>query len=553
VYSSHHLSRKHSAGGRISITAPVARRSATRQSLPARPAGRCACGGGCPHCQIATSNPLTAGPGNDAFEQEANRVADSVTSSPGAVGRSQRVASAKPTPVQREASPNAAPGSAPPSVNRAIGSGGKPLPDSIRSAFEPRFGHDFSGVRIHTDSQAARSAADVQANAYTVGRDIVFGAGKFAPDSTPGRHLLAHELTHVVQQDKAQVSGAIQRQPATGQDAPVAPRSPADLKGSGYHVIIVGSPGEAEVKNQHPYQFADAAKEQGTGFPTVWLVERSGYENGGVSLDGVTARAGGAPVFWITESTSLATLIGQFPNGSIASMDAYSHGLPGLLALRHGWPGQKDYGLTTGQAKSLSPASFAPDATISFDSCNSATGDEDSLAQSVANSTQRAVRGWTGRTSYRKVNAGTGGVVASEIMPSFPHVDTTELGSQLIGRYPRPVIVAPESSPGDFSSWYSITARLPQTRKFQVKSGQSVKVNISAQSEYTGVQGLSIYVLLNREVNNWFDDEIGESRRFAIGTSTTEEWTNLDAGTYYVEIYHLHGVLVTGSISVSIR
>ena len=66
---------------------------------------------------------------------------------------------------------------------------------------EPRFGHDFADVRVHTDGDAAQSACDVNANAYTVGHDIVFGANRFAPGTSYGRRLLAHELTHVVQSD----------------------------------------------------------------------------------------------------------------------------------------------------------------------------------------------------------------------------------------------------------------------------------------------------------------------------------------------------------------
>ncbi len=67
---------------------------------------------------------------------------------------------------------------------------------------EPRFGHDFSQVRIHTDERAAETARAVNALAYTVGRDVVFGAGQYAPQTDEGRRLLAHELTHVVQQWK---------------------------------------------------------------------------------------------------------------------------------------------------------------------------------------------------------------------------------------------------------------------------------------------------------------------------------------------------------------
>jgi hypothetical protein len=89
---------------------------------------------------------------------------------------------------------------APPIVHDVLCSPGQPLSTAARSLMEPRFGHDFGRVRIHTDAWAADSAAAVGALAYTVGPDIVFGAGQFAPESAEGRALLAHELAHVVQQ-----------------------------------------------------------------------------------------------------------------------------------------------------------------------------------------------------------------------------------------------------------------------------------------------------------------------------------------------------------------
>ncbi len=83
---------------------------------------------------------------------------------------------------------------------RAAGRGGRPMPKEVRSDFERRFGHDFRAVRIHDDSEATAAARAVQARAYTFGRDIVFGSGEYAPATTEGRRLLAHELVHVVQQ-----------------------------------------------------------------------------------------------------------------------------------------------------------------------------------------------------------------------------------------------------------------------------------------------------------------------------------------------------------------
>lgn len=78
--------------------------------------------------------------------------------------------------------------------------GGMPLNESARTFFEPRFGQDFSAVRIHTDAQAAETAHAINALAYTHGSDIVFAQGRFQPESDAGKRLLAHELAHVVQQ-----------------------------------------------------------------------------------------------------------------------------------------------------------------------------------------------------------------------------------------------------------------------------------------------------------------------------------------------------------------
>ncbi len=89
--------------------------------------------------------------------------------------------------------------------------GGQPLPESARAFYEPRFGADFSGVRVHTGSHAAETAGSINARAFTVGNNIAFGGGQFAPGSQEGRKLLAHELTHVLQQSGA--TAAVQETP----------------------------------------------------------------------------------------------------------------------------------------------------------------------------------------------------------------------------------------------------------------------------------------------------------------------------------------------------
>ena len=91
-------------------------------------------------------------------------------------------------------------GEAPASVHAALRPAGQPLDAATRAFFEPRFGRDFSHVRVHTGPAAAASAAAIAARAYTVGEHIAFAEGAYAPGSESGRRLLAHELTHVAQQ-----------------------------------------------------------------------------------------------------------------------------------------------------------------------------------------------------------------------------------------------------------------------------------------------------------------------------------------------------------------
>ena len=147
---------------------------------------------------------------SDPYEQEADRVAEQVMRMPALVVQRQCAACAaggppcptcqdEPITVSRKAHGSAG-GEAPPSVHSVLASPGQPLPASTRAFFEPRLGQDLRHVRVHTDGHAQQSAQDVSALAYTVGSHVVFDAGRYAPHSTEGQRLLAHELTHVVQQ-----------------------------------------------------------------------------------------------------------------------------------------------------------------------------------------------------------------------------------------------------------------------------------------------------------------------------------------------------------------
>ena len=196
---------------------------------------KCACGGTvvaggeCAECRnkrLQTKPPVNQ-PG-DRLEQEADRMADSVIR-----GRKQTpvLSSYSLGALQRD-QPNTSSAStrAQPIVHEVLGEPGQPLDSSTRAFMEPRFGHDFGNVRVHFDARAAASARSVNALAYTVGHDIVFSDGAFAPDDPSGRSLLAHELTHVVQQSGAHTAqGQLQRQPdeTSTKESPPAKTPPA--------------------------------------------------------------------------------------------------------------------------------------------------------------------------------------------------------------------------------------------------------------------------------------------------------------------------------------
>src|SRR5690349_7531304 len=109
--------------------------------------------------------------------------------------------------LQRRAVNSVESSSAPPVVHDVLHTSGQPLDRGTRDFFESSFGHDFSQVRVHADEQAASAANAVFARAYTVGNHIAFAAGEYTPSTPQGRKLLAHELTHVVQQGISNQSG----------------------------------------------------------------------------------------------------------------------------------------------------------------------------------------------------------------------------------------------------------------------------------------------------------------------------------------------------------
>jgi hypothetical protein len=169
----------------------------------------------------------------DAFEQEADRVAEQVMRTPdlqvirrkcacGESGTCEECMQTAPM-VQRNATTNAGGAEAPQIVNEVLRSPGQPLDAATRSFMEPRFGYDFSRVRVHTDARAVESARAVNALAYTVGQDLVFNHGHYKPGTLDGKRLLAHELTHVAQG----FDDSIRRKGKTAGDVPRLEFEPA--------------------------------------------------------------------------------------------------------------------------------------------------------------------------------------------------------------------------------------------------------------------------------------------------------------------------------------
>lgn len=186
---------------------------------------------------------LRIGQPNDRYEQEADRVAGQVMQMPdptlelkhtrGEVGPpcGEENIKVRGKFIQAKQAGSQTPQTSPglETQVRSLRGGGRPLPTPLSSFFEPRFGYDFDQVRIHTGARAVEAARAVNAKAFTIGRDIVFGTGQYKPETAQGTRLLAHELMHVVQQDVGQQGGAqpqIQRQDDGPESRPSPPGPP---------------------------------------------------------------------------------------------------------------------------------------------------------------------------------------------------------------------------------------------------------------------------------------------------------------------------------------
>ena len=200
----------------------------------------------------AIQTKLVVGSVDDPLEHEADRMADRVmrmstplTSADEAIQRKcdackEEEPSGK-IRAKRSGASEFSGAEAPAAVSEVLNSPGAPLDASARAFFEPRFVRDFSRVRIHADNRAARSARGIGARAYAVGHHIAFAEGQYAPGSDLGRHLLAHELTHTIQQGASRIrrcDGAMQQEDeAAADNGGETPRFEEEAAGAAEQVV----------------------------------------------------------------------------------------------------------------------------------------------------------------------------------------------------------------------------------------------------------------------------------------------------------------------------
>lgn len=210
---------------------------------------------------------LALGTPADPLEQDADQVAERVTDmadvwpplgSARDHGRAEPADNPAPIRGKSAASADAGLMDVPATVHAVLRAAGRPLDPATLGFFEPRFRYGFGGVRVHTGPSAQAAAAELGALAFTAGRHLVFGAGQFAPGTPTGDRLLAHELTHVVQQGRASPSATvsaapeIRRQPNPKSPSQLAdPIAPSDLPDFGFNAIgpeFTGVPQEPDIR-----------------------------------------------------------------------------------------------------------------------------------------------------------------------------------------------------------------------------------------------------------------------------------------------------------------
>ena len=331
------------AAQRFALTCPL--------SLPGP--GLCPFGGICHACPPRTQAKLKISQPGDRYEKEANRIADLVMRTPEPRMRRQSeseetVIQPKPqapqiTPlIQRQVGPEeeeeeiqtkAVPGGITVLAPRiqaqinALRGGGQPLSASARAFFEPLFGYDFSGVRIHTDTQAAETARTLNAQAFTIGRDVVFGSGQYVPWTINGKRLLAHELTHVIQND-----GKIRRQPAQPRRRDPEVESPQEVQWSRQSMGGIWGPEQLSIaKARRRWRICEATEDMRADVAFGWLL--CNFEVGSANLNSTKKFH-----MFLSQITAQAR---SYLRWNIGGLPLYSKAYIGILG-RHSKSGKAD-------------------------------------------------------------------------------------------------------------------------------------------------------------------------------------------------------------------
>jgi len=218
----------------------------------------------------------TRGVSGDRLEREADRIATQVTADPIPVTTGGSSLRLQRFPIE----PHGQGVTAPESVDQVIAGPGKSMEPGLREEMEHRFDTDFSSVRVHADAAAGQSARAVNADAYTIGHHIVFDTGRFASEEPRGRRLLAHELTHVMQQSgnnasflqcKAKSSEAVFQQSIPDPDAMPNPLFPSAPSMPLLQVVATPSGGLIIYKGRYKVKLRIAAEAAGGKIPFAYL------------------------------------------------------------------------------------------------------------------------------------------------------------------------------------------------------------------------------------------------------------------------------------------
>ncbi|MGK5733510.1 eCIS core domain-containing protein [Streptomyces sp. URMC 124] len=261
---------------------------------------------------------------------------------------------------------------------------GVPLDHATRQAMSARFSYDFSRVRTHSDDRAADLAAGLHARAYTVGHDVVFGRGMYAPHTAPGRALLAHELGHVVQQSAAGVT-AVQRSDVAA-PAPTAAAQPADPEEALGRRLVKEFPNGVALAFYAPMPFD---KEEARTAARTWAKRENALAVTGKKVTAATVAFGEAMADEEHPLTPTVQAIGSLLNAAVAKAPPDPAVPPGVgpatvrtLALfAHGTPrfcGVGDITPTNAASviKGIAP-SLAPNVTVVFFTCNAGRAPEE--------------------------------------------------------------------------------------------------------------------------------------------------------------------------------